>query len=112
MVNEVFKKDLSKFMSESTVSSELPAGETPRRYEPSCGVKAHNSRIHKESNFADKYKNLPFTFSKPSFGEANKRSVIKVCSNCETSVYVHYNAVGIICRNCGKYSSLKEIQSD
>ena len=112
MVNEAFKKDISKFISNSSVSSELPAGATPRRYEPECGVSKHNARIHKESAYADKYKNLPFTFSKPDFGGSTSKSTIKVCSNCEAPVYVHTNAIGIICRSCGKYASLKEIQID
>ncbi len=112
MVNETFKQDLNKFISNSSVSSELPAGVTPRRYEPECGVSKHNTRIHKESAYADKYKNLPFTFSKPDFGGSTSKSTVKVCSNCETPVYVHTNAIGIICRSCGKYASLKEIQID
>ena len=112
MVNETFKKDISKFVSESSVSAELPAGVTPRRYEPECGVSKHNARIHKESAHVDKYSNLPFSFSKPNFGEGKKKSTIKVCGNCNTEVYVHTNAVGIICRACGKYASLKEIQID
>lgn len=109
MVNETFKKDISKFVSDSSVSAELPAGVTPRRYEPECGVSKHNARIHKESAHVDKYSNLPFSFSKPNFGEGKNKSTVKVCTNCNTEVYVHTNAVGIICRACGKYASLKEI---
>lgn len=107
MVNDTFTKDLNKFVSSSTVSTELTAG-SPRRYDPECGVSKHNARIHKESALADKHKNLPFTFSKPTFSGA-KKNIIKVCSNCDTEVYVHTNAVGVICRSCGKYASLKEV---
>ena len=109
MVNDIFKQDINKFISDSSVSTELPAGVTPRRYEPEGGVRKHNARIHKESAHVDKYSNLPFSFSKPTFGDIKKKSTTKVCSNCDAEVYVHTNAVGVICRACGKYASLKEI---
>lgn len=110
MVNDVFKKDLNKFVSNTTVSTELPPG-SPRRYEPECGVSKHNARIHKETSFVDKNKNLNFSFSKPNFG-GTKKSTIKVCSLCGAEYYVHTNAIGVICRSCGKYASLKEVEID
>ena len=108
MVNEAFKKDLNKFVSSTTVSTELPPG-SPRRYEPECGVSKLNAKIHKDSDFADKHKNLPFSFSKPVFS-GTKKSTIKLCANCMTEVYVHTNAVGIVCRACGEYASLLEVE--
>jgi len=108
MFNETFKKDLNKFVAKTTVSSELAPG-APRRYEPEGGVAKHNARIHKESSFVDKHKNLPFSFSKPTFSGA-KKTTIKLCANCDAEVLVHTNAVGVICRSCGKYSSLKEVE--
>ena len=94
MVNETFKKDLNKFVAKTTVSSELAPG-APRRYEPEGGVAKHND--------------LPFSFSKPTFSGA-KKTTIKLCANCDAEVLVHTNAVGVICRSCGKYSSLKEVE--
>lgn len=104
MVNDTFIKDLSKALTKDSVSSELPAG-TPRRYDPVAGVAKHNARIHSESSYADKYKNLPFTFSKPA---KNKITRIKFCSNCNAAAEVNKNAVGIVCRTCNKYTTLLE----
>lgn len=106
MVNDTFKKDIAKFVEKSTVSTELPPG-SPRRYEPNVGLAKHNKRIHTESAYADKYKNLPFTFSKP---EKSKPLKLKLCGNCEQEVFVHKNCVGIVCRHCGKYSPIKEVE--
>ena len=99
-------RDITKYLNNNTVSTELPAGAT-RRYEPEIGVKKHNERIHKESAYADSYKNLPFTFSAP---KKNKSSILKQCTNCESLVYVHKTCVGVVCKTCNKYSSVKEIQ--
>ena len=112
MVNDTLVKDISKYIASKNVSTELVPGSTPRRYEPECGIKKHNSIIHKESAIADKYKSLPFSFSKPDFGGGVSKSTIKVCSNCGTEVYVHRNAISIICSSCGKYASLQEVKID
>ena len=110
MVNEAFKSDLNKFVADTTVSTELTPG-TPRRYEPEVGVAKHNARIHKETSFVDKHKKLEFSFTKPTFSGI-KKTVVKLCSNCNAEVFVHTNAVGVICRACGKYASLKEVTID
>ena len=107
MVNSEFIKDLSKGLQKQSVNSELTPGATPRRYEPEVGVKKHNERIHRETSYVDKYKNLPFSFSKPAFG-GTKKSTIKFCANCKTPVDVHTNAIGVICRSCNTYSKLLE----
>ncbi len=104
MVNDTFIKDLNKALKKDTISSELAPG-SPRRYEPEMGIANHNRRIHNESAYADKYKNLPFSFSKPT---KNKITRIKFCSNCNAAVEVNKNAVGIICSTCNKYASLLE----
>lgn len=108
MVNKEFTKDVKKYLDNANVSPELAPG-SPRRYEPTGGVNKHNARIHKESEFADKYKNLPFEFSKP---KKAKRSTVKLCGNCEQPVYVAENCVGVICRACGKYASVVEVTID
>lgn len=105
MINETFIKDLNKHVTSSQVSTELPPG-SPRRYDPIDGLSKHNARIHRESAYADKYKNLPYTFSSPT---KSKTLTKKLCSNCDNEVIVHHNCVGVVCTLCGKYSSVKEI---
>lgn len=104
MVNETFIKDLNKSLRKDTINTELTPG-TPRRYEPEQGIRKHNERIHAESSFADKSKNLPFSFSKPA---KNKIIRIKFCSNCGAPAEVNKNAFGIICATCKKYARLLE----
>jgi hypothetical protein len=109
VVNKEFQKDIKKYLDKTTVKSELEAGATPRRYDPACGVKKHNERIHRESEYADKYKNLPFEFSKP---KKAKRQTVKVCANCGKPVHVSVDCIGLICRGCGKYSAVEEVEID
>ncbi len=105
MVNSVLQNDIKRHLNKQTISTELPAG-TPRRYEPSLGINKHNERIHSETAYNDKYKNLDFSFSKP---KKEKRLITKLCGNCEKPVSVASNCVGIICRSCGKYSNVTEV---
>ncbi len=105
MVNSELQNDVKRHLAKQTISTELPSG-TDRRYEPSSGIKKHNERIHSETAYTDKYKNLDFSFSKP---KKEKRTIIKLCSNCESPVSVATNCVGIICRSCGKYSNVIEV---
>ena len=86
---------------------ELRPGVTPRRWEPEGGVTKLNERIHKESKFADDYKNLPFSFKKPKkFLSCNTRMS---CDNCGTIIYGTCSTVGVICRSCGKFSTVSEV---
>jgi hypothetical protein len=107
MVNSVFKDDVKKHMDKTSISSELPPG-SPRRFEPTEGVNNLNKRIHKESAYADKYKQLPFEFSKP---KKAKRQVIKLCGNCEAPISVSTTCVGAICRKCNTYAKVIEVES-
>lgn len=107
MVNKVLQNDIKKYLDTQSVSSELAPGATPRRYEPASGIKKHNERIHKETAYVDKYKNLPFEISKP---KKPKKQTIKVCANCGHPVQVSVDCVGVICRYCHKYSSVEEIE--
>lgn len=106
MVNEAFKQDLQKHLNKQTINTELDAGSTNRRYEPVGGLKKHNDKIHKESEYADKYKDLPFEFSKP---KKQRRQAAKACSNCGDISYVSENCVGKICNKCKMYSSVVEV---
>jgi len=103
MVNSEFVKDISKTIQNTPVRQELPPG-TPRRYEPNAGLGKHNERIHRESKQVDTHKNLPFSFRKPP--KAMGRSVVVKCNNCGNITSGTTATVGIICKVCGKFSSV------
>lgn len=86
---------------------ELRPGVTPRRWEPDSGVKKLNERIHRESKYADSYKNLPFSFRKPNKNMG--RTMALVCDNCGAYVSGTSATVGVICRSCKKFSSVTEV---
>lgn len=103
-MSDVLSNEISKSLDQQHIG-ELSPGSVGRRYEPAGGLKRHRERIHKESKFADDYKNLPFTFSKP---KKDKKKAIKVCANCGNVVVVTKYTVGIICSKCKKYSTVRE----
>lgn len=111
MVNSEFIKDISKAVVKSNLggSQELPAGETPRRYEPAAGISKHNERIHRESAQMDKHGNLPFTFSKPYKAKAARSNAVS-CDNCGHIHWGTVNTIGMICNHCDKYSSVSQIE--
>ena len=109
-MNEQFFKDLKKKVASTVIKQELPAGSTARRYEPVLGVKKHNERIHRESKYTDDHKNLQFTFGKPK--KAKGRSVCVKCDNCGHMTYATSVTIGIICKNCKKFSSVTEVACD
>jgi DNA-directed RNA polymerase subunit RPC12/RpoP len=96
---------MGKFTVDGDIG-ELSPGSTPRRWEPEGGVRKHNERIHRESNFADQYKNLPFSFSKP---RKSGRKEYMACTNCGHIVHLSVNTVGIICNECKTYNEVKEV---
>lgn len=93
-----------------TGTGELRPGATPRRYEPNCGIKKHNERIHKESKNFDVNSNLPFTFRKPQ--KAISRNTVLVCDNCGAYISGTKATVSIICGSCNKFSSVSEVSYD
>lgn len=88
-------------------TGELRPGVTPRRWEPEEGVKKLNERIHRESKYADDNKNLPFSFSKPK--KARASSTALSCDNCGNISYASRITIGVICRSCGKFSTVSEV---
>ncbi len=86
---------------------ELRPGTTPRRWEPECGVKKLNEKIHKESKFADDHKKLPFSFRKPK--KPMGAGAVLVCDNCGSPIYGTVATVGVICRSCNKFSTVSEV---
>lgn len=108
-MNEQFIKDVAKNISQEPVNQRLSPG-SPRRYEPEGGLKKHRERIHRESKHADDWKSLPFTFSKPS--KPRGRSTYIRCDNCGHISSGTVFTVGIICKECNKFSSVTEVSFD
>jgi hypothetical protein len=108
MANNEFTKAIHKHVNKTNLggSQELTPGTTGRRFDPVEGVSKLNTRIHKESKYADDNKKLPFTFSKPNKGA---RGCYKRCSNCGDIKHVNINTVGIECKACHQWASLENI---
>lgn len=106
-MNKQFAKDVTKSVKNTSLDQTLPAGTATRRYEPECGVRKHNERIHRESKFADTHKNLPYSFRKPP--KPVGRNVRVQCNNCGNITSGTSATVGIICSECGKFSSVTEV---
>jgi len=105
-MNSEFTNDIKKIIKSSDTGGELAPGSVDRRYEPVGGINKHNAKIHSDSAYADKYKNLPFSFSKP---KKSKPTYLKICANCGAYVNVTKNTVGIICTKCKTYSKVLEV---
>lgn len=108
-MNEQFVKDVASSVTKEPINQRLSPG-SPRRYEPEMGLKKHRERIHRESKQADDWKNLPFTFSKPP--KPKGRSTYIRCDNCGHITSGTTATVGIICKECGKFSSVTEVDLD
>lgn len=109
-MNKQYIKNLQKnIVNAPSLQQELPAG-TGRRYEPTLGTKKHNERIHRESKRVDHYKNLPFTFRKPP--KAKGPSTYVKCNNCGNITLATTVTVGVICKQCNKFSSVTEVDYD
>jgi len=108
-MNEQFVKDITKAVQKTPIDQELPAGATPRRYEPECGVQKHNERIHKESGVVD-IKGLPFSFRKPP--KPIGRTAVVQCNKCGHITGGTTATIGVICKNCGEFSTVSEVTLD
>jgi len=86
---------------------ELSPGSTPRRWVPEGGIKKHNEKIHRESKIADKYKNLPFQFSKPP---KNKRHEWFECVECGRIIAAPINTIMYACPDCKKATKVERIK--
>jgi len=110
MVNSQLVKDVVKGIKQEPIDQALSPGASPRRYEPEIGIRRHNERIHRESKYADEFKNLPFQFKKPS--KPKGRSNYITCDNCGHITSGTSATVGIICEACHKFSSVTEVNVD
>jgi len=82
-------------------------GSTERRWIPEGGLRRHNDKIHRESKFADDYKNLPFSFSKPQKG---KKTLLFKCVVCGRCLYAPVNTFMYICPVCKKVTKVERIE--
>jgi ribosomal protein S27E len=106
-MNSEFIKDLQKGIVQSPSANQVLDPGSPRRFEPTLGLKKHNERIHKESKQATDYKNLPFSFRKPP--KPKGRHAYLQCDNCGHITTGSTATVGIICNNCKKFSTVTEV---
>lgn len=110
-LNEQYKKDYkSHVLADKNTNQCLSPGVTKRRWIPPGGLRKHNEKIHEESRRADHYKNLPFSFSKPS--KPKGPSVLIQCDNCGHIISATTVTVGIICPSCKKFSTVSEVESE
>ena len=107
-MNQQLTNDITRAVKNTEINQVLTPGSVGRRYEPKEGVKAHNERIHKESKFVDDHKKLPFSFRKPS--KSKGRNVLVACDNCGNITSGTTVTVGIVCRTCGKFSKVHEVE--
>jgi len=105
-MNSNFKKAVERYVKQTPLNQELSPGSTPRRYEPTGGLKRHRERIHRESKIADS-KNLEFTFRKPP--KPMGRSTYVQCDNCGYVTSATTATAGIICPECKKFSTVSEV---
>ena len=108
-MNSQFTKDVKKVLNNTQIG-ELTPGSTGRRYDIPGGFKKHNEYIHKESKFAEDNKNLPFSFRKPL--KSRGRGTYIQCDNCGCITHATTITVGIICPECKKFSTVKEVVCD
>ena len=107
-MNNEFIKDISKGAMKDSFKQLLEPGVTPRRYEPEGGVNKLRERIHRESKQVDSHSNLPFSFRKPL--KPMGRNAYVMCDKCSHVIYASSITVGMICRSCGEYSSVTEVE--
>ena len=72
------------------------------------GTKKYLEMIDRDSKVSDRFKNLPFTFSKPLKRTQPRRDIFHVCDNCAELTAVNKNTAGRVCGGCRKYTSVNE----
>jgi hypothetical protein len=104
-MNDNFKKDVARYVKSTPLNQELTPGTTPRRYEPAGGLKAHNNRIHRDSEVSGR--NLDFTFRKPY--KSRGRPAAVACNNCGYILAGTTATAGVICPECKQFSTVSEV---
>lgn len=95
-------KDFKRFSSRE----DSPNREAPNSH--SRGSKKYKEMVHKKTKELDKYRNLPFQFSKPPKRTQRRRDVYFQCANCDEVHAVNKYTKGIVCGNCKSYQSVVE----
>ncbi len=106
-MNDAFSKDIAKAIKNTQINQELSPGATGRRYEPAEGEGNLKKRIHKESKYVDTYGNLQYSFRKPY--KPTGRNTYVSCDICGKITMATTTTKGIICRECGLFSSVSEV---
>lgn len=89
---------------------ELRPGVQGRRYEPEGGMKSLRTKIGKDIKHDRHYRDLPFSFGKPTKSKGHSRFV--KCDNCGCISTANNNTVGKICNECKKFSSVTEVADE
>jgi hypothetical protein len=87
----------------STISREAPNA-------VAMGTKEYRKKIHKDSKFADDYKNLPYKFSKPKKDKA--RNICFTCVECGNEMFITEDTLLVICSICNKVNRTKPPKKD
>ena len=83
-----------------------PNREAPNKQER--GSKKYKKMIDRDSKNVDRWKNLPFTFSKPPKRTRPREDILHLCDHCEHVSLVSKNRAGQSCRGCKKYTSVNK----
>lgn len=105
-INEI-QKDVSRKLKSTPLNQELSPGSTGRRWSPPGGLRKHREKIHRETKIADDNKSLPFELSKPK--KPIGRSAYVQCDNCGRVTSATTKTVGLVCPDCGKFSTVTEV---
>jgi len=89
-----------------TAAENSPHREAPNKHIK--GTKKYREMIDRDSKNSDRFKNLPFTFSKPPKRTQARRDIFHVCDNCTELTTVNKNTAGRVCGGCHKYTSVNE----
>jgi len=86
-----------------------PSENSPNREAPNKHIKGgrrYREMIDKDSKKTDFWKNMPFTFSKPTKRTRARRDVFMVCFECNHIQMVNKHTAGKVCSKCKKYTNV------
>jgi DNA-directed RNA polymerase subunit RPC12/RpoP len=72
------------------------------------GTRKYREKIHRESNYADTHKNLPYKFSKPS--KSKPLNVHYECGNCGRDFALTEDTIISICGSCKHVNRIKSLR--
>ena len=89
-----------------TDAENSPHREAPNRHIK--GSKKYKEMIDRDSKNADRWKNLPFTFSKPPKRTRPREDIYHVCDSCHHISMVSRFRAGQVCKGCKSYASVNK----